>query len=320
MSKRRISKQQSARIQKIQARYRQKNDLSDTFPGEEGLVLTRFSRHAIIEDRQGNCIHCSIRPNLDSLVAGDQVIWQTESKGGVVVSRFPRVSVLSRPDKRGEFKPIAANITQVLVVVAPKPELTWPLLDSYLVMTEHLGLNLCIVLNKVDIPCVSLQEELLKLYKPLGYPILFTSSHNNSGYDLLRQTLNHHTSVFVGQSGVGKSSLISKILPEMNIQTAEISTGSELGCHTTSNSRLYHLPFGGNLIDSPGVREFGLWHMAIPEIAQGYREFRPLISQCKFRNCNHRDSPGCAIIAALDEGTLAQRRYDNFLKIIAQFA
>lgn len=320
MSKRRINKQQSARIQKIQARYRQKNEANETFPTVEGLVLTRFSRHAIVEDPQGNCVHCSIRPNLDSLVAGDQVIWQAESKGGVVVSRFPRESVLSRPDKRGELKPIAANITQVIVVVAPKPDLTWPLLDSYLVMAEHLGLNLCIVLNKVDIPCVNIQEELLKLYKPLGYPIIFTSSHNNSGYDLLKQSLDQQTSVFVGQSGVGKSSLISKLLPEVDIQTAEISTGSELGCHTTSNSRLYHLPSGGNLIDSPGVREFGLWHMPISEIVQGYREFRPLVSQCKFRNCNHRDSPGCAIIAALDGGKLAQKRYDNFLKITSQYA
>lgn len=322
MSKRRINKQQSARIQKIQADYRQKTDDEESSSTDDGLVLTRFKRHADIEDSQGNRRHCSIRPNIDSLVAGDRVIWQIEGHTqGVIVSRYPRQSMLGRPDKRGEFRPVAANITQIIVVVAVKPELSWPLLDSYLVMVEHLGLDVCIVLNKADMPCETIQKELLLYYQPLGYHILLTSKHNNQGYDELKQTLNHHTSVFVGQSGVGKSSLIAGVLPhEDNIQTAEISTGSELGCHTTSNSRLYHLPSGGALIDSPGVREFGLWHMPISEITQGYREFKPLISSCKFRNCNHKESPGCAIIAALNEGRIAQKRYDNFIKITMQFA
>lgn len=321
MSKRRINKQQSARIQKMQASYRQKIDTDEALSTAEGLVVTRFSRHTIIEDNQGNRIHCSIRPNIDSLVAGDRVIWQIESKSGVVVSRFPRESMLGRPNKRGELKPIAANITQVIVVVAVKPELTWPLLDSYLVLVEHLGLKVCIILNKVDMPCAKLQNELQTVYQPLGYPILFTSNQDNQGYDILKQALNHQTSVFVGQSGVGKSSLIAGILPHENdIATAELSATSELGCHTTSSSRLYHIPSGGMLIDSPGVREFSLWHLPAAEITQGYREFRPLIPQCRFRNCNHRDSPGCAIVAALEAGSVARKRYENFVKIITQFA
>ncbi|KTC85098.1 small ribosomal subunit biogenesis GTPase RsgA [Legionella brunensis] len=319
MSKRRVNKQQSARIQKIQADYRHNakvNEFSAT-----GLVLTRFSRHAEIEDSGGNRIHCSIRPNIDSLVAGDRVIWQPEGEGqGVVVSRYPRDSMLGRPDKRGEFKPVAANITQIMIVVAVKPELSWHLLDSYLVMAENLGLQICIVLNKIDLACEAIQEELLELYQPLGYPLLFTSKIIEQSYRELSQALNHHVSVFVGQSGVGKSSLIAGILPhEANIQTAEISSGTELGCHTTSNSRLYHLPAGGALIDSPGVRELGLWHMPVNQIVEGYREFRPLISQCKFRNCNHRDTPECAIIAATKTGHIATRRYENFIKITTQF-
>jgi ribosome biogenesis GTPase len=321
MSKRRINKQQTARIQKIQASYQQKTSSPELLVNE-GLVLSRFSRHADIEDNKGHRIHCSIRPNIDSLVAGDKVIWQAANeKSGVIVSRYPRESMLGRPGKRGEFKPVAANITQVLIVVAVKPELSWPLLDSYIVMVEQLGLRLCIVLNKVDLPCETIQNELLTCYLPLGYPILLTSQQHNIGYDLLKKTLNHQISVFVGQSGVGKSSLIAGLLPhENNIQTAEISTNSELGCHTTSNSRYYHLPSGGALIDSPGVREFGLWHLPVAEITQGYREFRPLISQCKFRNCNHKDSPKCAIINALNEGQLTQKRYDSYLKIISQFS
>ncbi|MDI9819557.1 MULTISPECIES: small ribosomal subunit biogenesis GTPase RsgA [unclassified Legionella] len=321
MSKRRINQQQSARIQKKQADYRHQSKTGDQ-SSISGLVLTRFSRHAEIEDDSGNRIHCSIRPNIDSLVAGDRVIWQTTGLGqGVVVSRFPRESMLGRPDKRGEIKPVAANITQIITVAAARPELSWPLLDSYLVMAEHLGIKVCIVLNKIDLPSTNpLKQELIEGYQSLGYPILFTSKEDKQSYTQLKKALNHHISVFVGQSGVGKSSLISEILPhEQGIQTAEVSAGSDLGCHTTSNSRLYHLPDGGALIDSPGVRELGLWHMPLAEIALGYREFRPLLSGCKFRNCNHKDTPGCAIIAALQAGRLAPKRYDNFVKISAQF-
>lgn len=318
MSKRRVNKQQSARIQKIQEGYRE--NLSVDESSASGLVLTRFSRHAEVEDENGNRIHCSIRPNIDSLVAGDKVIWQSVGTGkGVVVSRFPRETMLGRPDKRGEFKPVAANISQILVVVAAKPELSWPLLDSYLVMAEYLKLKVCIVLNKVDIPCQALQEELINFYQPLGYPILYTSKSNQQSYHELQQMLNHHVSVFVGQSGVGKSSLIVGILPHETIQTGEISAVSELGCHTTSNSRLYHLPTGGALIDSPGVRELGLWHMPINEIAEGYREFKPFLTQCKFRNCNHRDTPGCAVMSAIATGQIAPKRHENYIKITTQF-
>ncbi len=323
MSKRRINKQQSARIQKIQANYRQKNNEDETLANNDGLVLTRFSRHAHIEDTQGNRIHCSIRPNIDSLVAGDQVIWQGEGgQKGIVVSRYPRKSVLGRPDKRGEIKPVAANITQVIVVLAAKPELSWFLLDSYLVMIELLGnLKVCIVLNKMDLNSLELKQELLACYEPLGYQILFTSTLENQGYELLKKALNHQVSVFVGQSGVGKSSLIAGLLPhENNIKTAEISINFNLGCHTTSNSRYYHLPSGGALIDSPGVREIGLWHLPASEITKGYPEFRPLASECKFRNCNHIDSPECAIIKAIVKGQLSQKRYDSYLKIISLFS
>ncbi|KTD22070.1 EngC GTPase [Legionella lansingensis] len=319
MSKRRVNKQQSARIQKMQANYRQSPETDSS--SLQGLVLTRFSRHAEIEDSDGKRIHCSIRPNIDSIVAGDRVVWHPKGiDQGVVVSRFPRESIVGRHDKRGDFKPAAANITQLMVVVAPKPELSWTLLDSYLIMAESLQLKICIVLNKIDLPCDAIQQELLNVYQPLGYPIILTSKEQSDHHQPLKNALNGQISIFVGQSGVGKSSLIAAILPhESNIQIAEISSGSELGCHTTSNSRLYHLPSGGALIDSPGVREIGLWHMPLGEIAQGYREFRPFLRQCKFRNCDHKQTPGCAIITALDRGDIGRKRYENFVRITAQF-
>lgn len=320
MSKRRINKQQSARIEKIQQTY-QKNiehldDLAD------GLVITRFSRHVEVEDRQGQLIRCSIRPNLETLVAGDRVIWQNEGAAhGVVVSLYPRTSVLAKPSSSGQIKPVAANISQLIIVVAPKPEISWPLLDSYLVMAETLGLHAIILLNKTDLACSALKEQLLTDYQNLNYPILFVSKDTPDSLVQLKKALNQQISVFVGQSGVGKSSLISAILPhESNIVTGEISEISELGKHTTSNSKYYHLLSGGALIDSPGVREFSLWHINTAAIARGYIEFRPYLSQCKFRNCTHKDTPQCAIIQARDEGFISVKRYDNFIKLCAQYS
>ena len=323
MSKRRISDQQSARIEKKQKHYRQQTVTESTQSTSTGLVITRYGRHAQVEVEDKTRIHCSIRPTLvDSLVAGDQVIWQPEGKRqGVIVSCYPRQSVLGRPDKQGRLRPVAANITQLMVVVAPKPQISWSLLDSYLVIAERLNQHVCIVLNKIDLASEEIQQQLIDQYQPLGYSIVFTGHGNQKGFKALQMALDNHTSVFVGQSGVGKSSLIAQILPlEEGIQTGAISAGSELGCHTTSNSYFYHLPTGGALIDSPGVREFGLWHMPATEIAQGYREFKTLLGQCKFRNCNHRDAPGCAIINAVKESTITRNRYENYVKISNQFA
>jgi ribosome biogenesis GTPase len=320
MSKRRINKQQSARIEKNQQTYQ---DNINTHPEllADGLVLTRFSRHVEIEDKQGKYIRCSIRPNIETLVAGDRVIWQAEGDNqGVVVSLYPRNSLLARPTSVGLKKPVAANITQIIIVIAPKPQISWPLLDSYLIMVETLGLHAIILLNKTDLPCDELKEQLIKDYHNLNYPILMVNKHNLDSFAELKTALNHQVSVFVGQSGVGKSSLIVGVLPhEQNITTQEISIGTELGRHTTSNSRFYHIPTGGALIDSPGVREFSLWNIDASMIAQGYREFQPYLSLCKFRNCTHINTPHCAILNALDQGFIAQSRYENFIKLCGQF-
>ncbi|WP_454782794.1 small ribosomal subunit biogenesis GTPase RsgA [Legionella sp. WA2022007384] len=319
MSKRRISKQQSARIEKIQQNYhvnrKNHDDLAD------GLVITRFSKHVELEDIKGRHIRCSIRPNLETLVAGDKVIWQSEGiKQGVVVSLYPRSSVLAKPTSSGLIKPVAANITQLIIVIAPKPEISWPLLDSYLVMAETLHLQAVILLNKTDLPCDRLKEQLCMDYGTLNYPIVLTNKNSAEGLEQLKHILNHQISVFVGQSGVGKSSIISSILPhEQNISVNEISELSELGRHTTSNSRYYHLPSGGALIDSPGVREFSLWHIDATEIARGYPEFRPYLSECKFRNCTHKDTPHCAIIKAKEEGLISEKRYENFIRLCGQY-
>ncbi len=320
MSKRRINLKQTARIEKNQKNYRQKIDeISEKTT--DGLVIKRFSRHALIESPEGRRILCSIRPTIDSLVTGDHVVWQAEgSTQGVVVSRYPRQSMLGRPDKRGQIKPIAVNITQIMIIIAPKPEVSWSLLDSYLVMAEYLNIEACIILNKTDLASDAIRKQLLDEYESLGYSILFTSHHVKDSCKELEKALDNQVSVFVGQSGVGKSSLISQILPLETIQTGAISAKTALGKHTTSTSCLYHLPTGGALIDSPGVREFGLWHMPINEITKGFREFRPYVSECKFRNCSHQNALGCALLEAVKNKLVSRRRYDNYVKISSQFS
>lgn len=314
MSKRRINKQQTARIEKNQQAYQESKD-NNLDALADGLVITRFSRHVEVEDNQGKRIRCTIRPHLETLVAGDRVIWQPQdAHQGVVVSLYPRGSILARPTSTGIKKPVATNITQMIIVIAPKPEISWPLLDSYLIMAETLRLHAVILMNKQDILPDILKNELLTHYQNLDYPILFCSKEESN--EALLTALNHQVSVFIGQSGVGKSSLIARILPhEKNINTNSLSEGSELGQHTTSNSRYYHLPGGGAIIDSPGVREFNLWEMDAAAIAKGYKEFIPYISECRFRNCLHLDTPECAVIAAVNQGLISSKRYDNFIKL-----
>jgi len=320
MSKRRITTQQRIRIKKKQGDHIQSaENINNTM--QDGLVITRFGRHAEIETLTKQRVHCAIRPNLELLVTGDRIVWQEEAVNqGVVISIYPRQSVLIRTDLRGQLKPIAANITQVCIVVTEEPRISWSLLDSYLVMVESLKLQPVIIVNKIDLVSPTLCKNIKAIYAQLAYPIIFTGFEYATGYQELAQQLNQHISIFVGQSGVGKSSLISSILPlETNIQSGPLSNNTGLGRHTTSRSTLYHIPTGGALIDSPGVREMSLASMQPQEIAQNFIEFRPFISQCKFRNCNHMDTPHCAITDAVNRGMIMKQRYQNYVKISKRF-
>ena len=318
MSKRRITHQQAARIRKNQ-NDRIISPSHETLENTaEGLVIARLGRRLLLENAQGQQLSAVLRPHLQSIVAGDRVLYQQDQEkqnNTVVVSLYPRQSVLMRADS----KPIAANITQIIIVVSPKPILSWILLDSYLIMADYLNLTPLIVFNKIDLDDSKLYEQLKKNYQPISYALLKTGLNYPAGDQALADALNHQTSIFVGQSGVGKSSLITRILPhESDIQTGEISSKTSLGCHTTSNTRLYHLPKGGALIDSPGIREFSLSQLNITDIARGYREFKPLISSCKYRNCTHHNTPGCAIINAVQLKLISALRYENYVKLSTQ--
>ncbi|SQI43542.1 Putative ribosome biogenesis GTPase RsgA [Leminorella richardii] len=334
MNKKKLSKGQQRRVaanhqRRLQA-VNQKAEPDDSLFDEpqEGIVVSRFGKHADVEADDGSVHRCNIRRTVPSLVTGDRIVWRpalAEHAKGIIEAVHERTSVLTRPDFYDGVKPIAANVDRIVIVSAILPELSLNIIDRYLVACETVGIAPLIVLNKVDLldsEGRDFVEQAMQIYRNIGYPVLLVSSISGEGMDELTEALKGHINVFAGQSGVGKSSLLNALLPpeEATIDVGDVSDVSGLGQHTTTASRLYHLPNGSDIIDSPGVREFGLWHLEPEQVTHGFIEFREFIGHCRFRDCKHVDDPGCAIREAVDAGTIAEERYDNYLKILTSMA
>ena len=340
MTKRHLTKQQRRRIEQNQAKTGSQvgvgqdadEHISSTTLGPEqhGRVIARYGHQVDVEPEQPTAPHadhqtyhdihrCHLRANLPSIVTGDQVTWQQGETRGVVIARHSRSSELSRPDNRGKLRPVAANIDRIAIVIAPYPEPHANLIDRYLIAAEYQAIQPMLILNKADLIDESNRlflDQLLDSYTKLGYDCLKVSAHMGEGMDGLADYLKTLTSVFVGQSGVGKSSLLNTLSPEINLAVGALSAAKAKGTHTTTTSRLFHLPHGGDVIDSPGIREFGLWHLEPESIAQGFVEFRPFLGSCKFRDCKHKQEPGCRLRQAVDSGAIEQERFDSYWHIL----
>jgi ribosome biogenesis GTPase len=286
---------------------------------EKGTVVASFGRTVQVEDEHGGLIDCAVFGRRLELVCADRVHFERpgEQERGIVHELLPRSSFISRINTRGAAEPVAANLTQVIVVLAHPPLPDYFLVDRYLAAAEAAQVPAIIVLNKVDAASWRSEEcrDELATWRKLGYATAEVSAHTGTGLDLLAESLRNQTSLLVGQSGVGKSSILNALAPAAAAQTREIVTKTGKGSHTTTRTALYKLRGGGSLLDSPGVRDFAPGPDLLRNAADGFPEIAAAAALCRFADCRHDAEPGCAVRAAVEAGDIAERRYRSFTQL-----
>lgn len=283
-----------------------------------GTIIAAHGRHYLAA-LEGRHLQCVTRGKKTNVAVGDIVNLQMTSENQAVIEAIQeRQTLLYRSDQY-KSKLLAANLTQIFIVVATEPGYTDDLVSRALVAAEAAGIKAHIILNKVDItPALEKTRQRLQMYAALGYPIHEVSARGQpqACCDLLHPLLHGQTSILIGQSGMGKSSLINLLVPDAEIATREISAALDTGKHTTTFTRLYQQAEQTNIIDSPGFQEFGLYHLSEGMLERAFREFEPYLGGCKFYNCRHLNEPGCTILAALQEGKIARLRHTLYGQLL----
>jgi ribosome biogenesis GTPase len=293
-----------------------------------GRIVASHGRRVLLEDEAGRRLPCRLYGRDLKVVCGDRVRWrpaEAEGADGLVVAVEPRRTVLSRLNMAGGHEAIVANLDRLVAVLAPVPATDLELCDRYLAAAEWAGLDAAVVLNKRDLPEAGdpALRNALDAYRRIGYAVATASKREATGVDGLAELLSLGTSVLVGQSGVGKSSLTNRLVPGIEAAVQEVSRATQEGRHTTTASMLYRLPGGGELIDSPGVRDYAPPLPAPREVASGFREIAAAARGCRFPDCHHRGEPGCAVAAAAAGGDIDARRlssYRQLLRLAEEFA
>lgn len=271
-----------------------------------GLVIAAHRRHYAVDLDTGGTLDCVLKGRSMTLACGDRVGVAREAEGAAIVSIEPRRSLLYRSDAFKE-KLIAANVTQVLGVIAPDVPVDEHLLNRWIIAAETEHCRFVLILNKSDLASAPDFEPRFAAYAALGYPVVQVSATHD--VEKLRPWIAGQHSVVIGQSGMGKSTLINALLPGAAAKIGEISAALRSGRHTTTSTALYRLPDGdGWLVDSPGMKVFGLAHCSADAISHAFVELRDLIPQCRFRDCRHDREPGCAVQAAVANGRVAAQR------------
>lgn len=283
--------------------------------GDTGLVTAAFGRHYEITTEFGTPVEtrikCVPRGKKSQYACGDEAVFSPSGEGqGVITGLAPRRNLLWRSDAFRE-KLIAANLDLVVIVVATEPGFSDLFISRCLIAAEHQRIDTLIVLNKADLSDrLDAARAQLQPFVALGHEALELSALEDA--DPLRPLLAGRRSILVGQSGMGKSTLINTLIPEAEAATREISEALDSGKHTTTFARLYSLKTGGSIIDSPGMQAFGLAHVPLDELPACFPEFRPWLGHCRFRDCKHEAEPGCALTAALERGDIHPRRFEHF--------
>lgn len=280
---------------------------------QKGLVVASYGKRYGVELEDGTQISCVTRGKKNDLACGDQVeVKLTDKNEGVVEKLHKRTSLLFRSNAF-RTKTLAANVTQVVIVLATMPSFYEALLNRCLIAAEAAGIKALILLNKCDLKDPSSALEQLKIYQDLGYSVQALSAKQDIAP--LRTWLKGQVSVLVGQSGMGKSTIVNALLPQSKVRTQEVSEVLDSGKHTTTAAHLYHLDAESDLIDSPGLQEFGLNHLSLEELEQAFIEFRPYLGKCRFNNCKHIHEPDCAVMNAVQAGKISPSRLTAYQEL-----